>query len=52
MADLRSILAERDPLYAKADAVVDTTGQSEEESLSELLRAAGISPERAVRLRA
>ncbi len=52
MADLRSILAERDPLYAKADAVVDTTGQSEEESLSELLRAAGISPERAARLRA
>ena len=52
MADLRSILAERDPLYAKADAVVDTTGQSEEESLSELLRAVGISPERAARLRA
>lgn len=52
MADLRSILAERDPLYAKADAVVDTTGQSEEESLGELLRAAGISPERAARLRA
>ncbi|HXQ68675.1 MAG TPA: helix-turn-helix transcriptional regulator [Alphaproteobacteria bacterium] len=52
MADLRSILAERDPLYAKADAVVDTTGQSEEESLNELLRAAGISPERAARLRA
>jgi len=52
MADLRSILAERDPLYAKADAVVDTSGQSEEESLSELLRAAGISPERAARLRA
>ena len=52
MADLRSILAERDPLYAKADAVVDTTGQSEEESLSELLRAAGVSPERAARLRA
>src|SRR5208282_5813481 len=47
MADLRSILAERDPLYAKADAVVDTTGRSEEESLSELLRAVGISPERA-----
>ncbi|HKO07681.1 MAG TPA: helix-turn-helix transcriptional regulator [Alphaproteobacteria bacterium] len=52
MADLRSILAERDPLYAKADAVVDTTGRSEEESLSELLRAVGISPERAARLRA
>jgi len=52
MADLRSILAERDPLYAKADAVVDTTGQSEEESLNELLRAAGISPECAARLRA
>ena len=52
MADLRSILAERDPLYAKADAVVDTTGQSEEESLNELLRAVGISPERAARLRA
>ncbi len=52
MADLRSILAERDPLYAKADAVVDTTGQSEEESLNELLRAVGVSPERGARLRA
>ncbi|MFI5022222.1 MAG: helix-turn-helix transcriptional regulator [Alphaproteobacteria bacterium] len=52
MADLRSILAERDPLYAKADAVVDTSGQSEGESLSELLRAVGISPERSTRLRA
>ena len=41
MADLRSILAERDPLYAKADAVVDTSGCRAAASLGELLRAVG-----------
>ena len=39
MADLRRILSERDPLYAKADAVVDTTGRSETESFEALRRA-------------
>jgi XRE family aerobic/anaerobic benzoate catabolism transcriptional regulator len=44
MADLRSILAERDPLYAKADAVVDTSGRRAAASLGALLRAVGGSP--------
>lgn len=39
MADLRRILAERDPLYGKADAVVDTSGRSEAESFKDLQRA-------------
>ncbi len=39
MADLRRILAERDPLYGKADAAVDTGGQSEAESFKQLQRA-------------
>ena len=47
MADLRRILAERDPLYAKADAVVDTEGKSEAASFAELLRALGRSRSRA-----
>lgn len=37
MEDLRRILALREPLYAKADAVVDTTGRSVGESLAELM---------------
>lgn len=36
MDDLRRILAARDPLYAKADAVVDTSGERFEQSLSKL----------------
>lgn len=35
---LESALAQREPLYARADAVVDTTGKSVEEALGELLR--------------
>ena len=46
MADLRSILAEREPLYAKADRVVDTTGKSEAASFAELCRGLGRSPAR------
>ena len=38
MADLRRILAERDPLYGKADALVDTGGQGEAESFKDLQR--------------
>ena len=36
MDDLRRILAEREALYGKADAVLDTSGQSLEESLAAL----------------
>jgi XRE family aerobic/anaerobic benzoate catabolism transcriptional regulator len=39
MEDLRRILAVRSPLYAKADAVVDTSRRSIEESLQTLLSA-------------
>ncbi|HUC61364.1 MAG TPA: helix-turn-helix transcriptional regulator [Alphaproteobacteria bacterium] len=39
MEDLRRILAERAPLYGKADATVDTAGASEAESFEALLRA-------------
>jgi XRE family aerobic/anaerobic benzoate catabolism transcriptional regulator len=37
MDDLRRILEERTPLYARADVVVDTTGADEEETLRELV---------------
>lgn len=37
MADLKRILNQRQALYAKADAVLDTTGRSFAESLEELL---------------
>ena len=36
MADLKRILAAREPLYRKADAVVDTTGADPERSLAAL----------------
>lgn len=39
MADLRRILAAREPLYAKADATVDTAGRNVEESLHALIAA-------------
>jgi XRE family aerobic/anaerobic benzoate catabolism transcriptional regulator len=38
MDDLRRILDERAPLYARADATVDTTGATEAESSRELLK--------------
>ena len=38
MEDLVSILKSREPLYAKAEAVVATTGKSPEQNLTELLR--------------
>ena len=37
MDDLRAILASREPLYARADLVLDTTGHSEEASLATLM---------------
>ncbi len=36
MDDLVSILNSREPLYAKADAALDTNGRSVEQSLAEL----------------
>ena len=36
MKDLRNILAAREPLYAKADATLDTSGRSVEESVEAL----------------
>lgn len=38
MEDLVSILKSREPLYAKAKAVVSTTGKTPEQNLAELLR--------------
>jgi XRE family transcriptional regulator, aerobic/anaerobic benzoate catabolism transcriptional regulator len=38
MEDLRRILSEREPLYGKADAVVDTAGKSLDESIAALRR--------------
>jgi XRE family transcriptional regulator, aerobic/anaerobic benzoate catabolism transcriptional regulator len=38
MEDLVSILRSREPLYAKAEAVVATTGKTPEQNLAELLR--------------
>lgn len=39
MDDLKRILAMREPLYRKADVIVDTSGQSAEQSLQALRRA-------------
>ena len=36
MEDLRRILTAREPLYARADAVVDTSGERFEQSLAKL----------------
>jgi XRE family aerobic/anaerobic benzoate catabolism transcriptional regulator len=36
MDDLKRILVAREPLYRKADAVVDTSGQDPEASLAQL----------------
>lgn len=38
MDDLRRILQEREPLYARADVVIDTSGISEERAVAELLK--------------
>lgn len=43
MDDLRRILEERSELYGRADAVLDTTGKSEDEAVRELVaRTAGV----------
>jgi XRE family aerobic/anaerobic benzoate catabolism transcriptional regulator len=36
MEDLRRILAQREALYRKADAVLDTSGRSIDDALAEL----------------
>ena len=41
MDDLRHILEERAPLYARADLVLDTSGRSERDSLRELIARLG-----------
>jgi XRE family aerobic/anaerobic benzoate catabolism transcriptional regulator len=41
MAELMTILSSREPLYARADAVVDTSDADVETSLEELLRVVG-----------
>ena len=43
MEDLISILKSREPLYAKAEAALDTTGKTPEQNLNELLRLVAIS---------
>ena len=49
MEDLVSILKSREPLYAKAEAVLATTGKTPEQNLAELLRLIAVpaSPHRA-----
>jgi XRE family aerobic/anaerobic benzoate catabolism transcriptional regulator len=37
MDDLISILASREPLYAKADLILDTAGETPQQSLHKLL---------------
>jgi XRE family aerobic/anaerobic benzoate catabolism transcriptional regulator len=36
MADLKRILAAREPLYSKADATLDTSGETPQSSLARL----------------
>jgi XRE family aerobic/anaerobic benzoate catabolism transcriptional regulator len=50
MEDLRRMLAERAPLYGRADAAIDTAGRTEKQGLRDLLRA--LPPGAAARLSA
>jgi len=45
MQDLKNILSSREPEYARADAVVDTSGKSIEKSLTALKRVIANSPD-------
>lgn len=49
MEDLISILKSREPLYARAEAALTTTGQSPEQNLAELLRLIAIPDSRITR---
>jgi XRE family transcriptional regulator, aerobic/anaerobic benzoate catabolism transcriptional regulator len=42
MDDLLSILRSREPLYAKAEAVISTTGKTPEQNLTDLLRSIAV----------
>jgi XRE family transcriptional regulator, aerobic/anaerobic benzoate catabolism transcriptional regulator len=44
MADLHTILAAREPLYARADLTLDTAGRSAGESFADLVRLLDIQP--------
>ena len=39
MADLRALLAAREPLYARADRTIDTSGRTVDDIVDELARA-------------
>ena len=49
MEDLVSILKSREPLYAKAEAVLATTGKTPEQNLAELLRVIAVFTTRVAR---
>ena len=49
MEDLVSILKSREPLYAKAEAVLTTTGKTPEQNLAELLRVIAVPAARIAR---
>ena len=49
MEDLVSILKSREPLYAKAEAVLATTGKTPEQNLAELLRVVAVPAMRVAR---
>ena len=49
MEDLVSILKSREPLYAKAEAVLATTGKTPEQNLAELLRVIAVPATRIAR---
>jgi len=49
MDDLISILTSREPLYAKADLILDTAGKTPERSLQELLALLDCSRQSAAR---
>ena len=49
MEDLVSILKSREPLYAKAEAVLATTGKTPEQNLAELLRVVAVPAIRVTR---
>jgi XRE family aerobic/anaerobic benzoate catabolism transcriptional regulator len=49
MDDLISILNSREPLYAKADAALSTTGKTPEQNLTELLRLIAVPDNRLTR---
>ena len=53
LTDMRRILAQRDPIYGKADAHLQTSGKTAKQSLTELLGLLGTQPKRTTsRLRA